>query len=66
MVSHCLAQVNNMEGIPYVCANTSDASSKLVPYENFTYSNNLLGCILAENLKTTNFTGTSVSVIQLA
>ena len=52
-----------MEGIPSACANISDAESKLVPYENFTYSNDLLGCILIENLKATNFTGISVSVI---
>lgn len=61
-----LTQVNNMEGIPYACTNISDTSSKLVPYENFSYSNDLLGCILIENLKITDFTGISVSVTQLA
>lgn len=61
-----LTQVNNMEGIPNACINISDASSKLVPYENFTYSNDLLGCILTENLKITDFTGISVSVTRLA
>ena len=54
-----------MESIPYACTNIPDAHSKLVPYENFTYSNNLLGCILIENLKKTDFTGISVSVVGL-
>lgn len=55
-------QVKNAESIPYACVNISRDRSKLVSYENFNYSNDLLGCILRENLQATNFTGISVSM----
>ena len=47
-----------MENVPAACTSKSNA---YMPYENFTYSNDLLGCILIENMKETDFTGISVS-----
>ena len=52
-----------MDSIPFACTNMSDTYSKLVPYDNFTYSNDLLGCIMIENLKKTSFIGVSVSEV---
>ncbi len=35
----------------------------LVPLENFTYSNQLMGCVIRWNLEKTDFVGVSVSSI---
>ena len=34
---------------------------ELVPFENFTYSNELMGCVIRWSLQQTNFVGLSVS-----
>ena len=38
------------------------ASGSLVPLENFTYSNELMGCLMQWNLQRTNFSGISVRI----
>ena len=38
------------------------ASGSLVPLENFTYSNELMGCLMQWNLQRTNFSGVSVRI----
>ena len=40
-------------------------SGNLVPWENFTYSNSKMGCILMRALQGTKFYGVSVSVVVL-
>ena len=40
---------------------TGVASGELVPLEQFTYSNGLMGCVIRWNLEQTSFSGVSVS-----
>ena len=39
-----------------------DKSGSLVPLENFTYNNEMMGCLIQGNLQRTNFSGVSVSL----
>ena len=39
----------------------SSGGRRIVPLENFTYDNDLMGCVIRSHLTWTNFTGVSVS-----
>ena len=39
-----------------------NATGSLVPLEGFSYSNEMMGCLIQWNIQQTNFSGVSVSV----
>ena len=52
---------NNGEIIAETGCDLEDYSGNLLPLENFTYNNKKMGCLIAWNLRKTNFTGVSVN-----
>ncbi|MCG8625305.1 MAG: hypothetical protein MJE68_25310 [Proteobacteria bacterium] len=54
-----MVDAGNSSVIETGCEN---ATGSLVPLENFSYSNEKMGCIMQWNLQRTNFSGVSVSI----
>lgn len=51
-----MVNANNING-----TNCIEVSGSLVPLENFTYANEMMGCLIQWNLQHTSFSGISVS-----
>ena len=57
-LNHTVAMINSGDISGTACQN---ASGSLVPLHQFTYSNQLMGCLIQWSLKETNFSGLTVS-----
>ena len=62
-LNHTMTMLNTEDINNTGCQN---ASGSLVPLHNFTYKNEMMGCLIHWSLHETNFTGLTVNVIRVA